>query len=168
MLEIVSNSGPIIHLAQIGRFDLLDIFSKVFIPKRVYEEISIVDKPGKEELKKAQNIKVVMVSSKDVENLRKELGDFKLDEGELHSLFLCKKLKIDYFFTDDLEARRAAKYLKFDVHGSAGIIALTYKKGLISLEKAKKALNDLYEISSLFITKAIVDMAIGELERFRR
>ena len=132
MLEIVSNSGPIIHLAQIGRFDLLDIFSKIFIPKRVYEEISIVDKPGKEELKKAQNIKVVI------------------------------------FFTDDLEARRAAKYLKFDVHGSAGIIALTYKKGLISLEKAKKALNDLYEISSLFITKAIVDMAIGELERFRR
>ncbi len=168
MLEIVSNTGPVIHLAQIGRFDLLGVFSKIFIPRGVYEEISLVDKPGGEELKEAQNIKVVVVPPKDIENLRRGLADFKLDEGELQSLFLCRKLKIDYFFTDDLEARRAAKYLKLEVHGSAGIIALAYREGLIGLEEAKKALNDLYEVSSLFITKAIVDIATEELEKFKR
>jgi len=41
--EGVTNSGPLIHLAQIGRFKLLSMFSKIYIPRKVYEEVGIPD-----------------------------------------------------------------------------------------------------------------------------
>ncbi|CAD6491396.1 MAG: hypothetical protein CHKLHMKO_00116 [Candidatus Argoarchaeum ethanivorans] len=34
---IVSNAGPIIALARIGRLDLLDHFKRIYVPCEVYE-----------------------------------------------------------------------------------------------------------------------------------
>ena len=80
-----------------------------------------------------------------------EIGEFEL-------------LKI--FLTDDLDARDAGKPLGFEVHGSVGVIARAYREGLNDLERAKSALEDLYSISKLFVTKAIIEDAIKELEMF--
>ena len=73
--------------------------------------------------------------------------DLKLDEGELEALTLCDRLKVRTFLTDDLDARDAGKQLGFEVHGSVGVIARAYREGLNDLERAKRALGDLYSIS---------------------
>ncbi|MFQ6052600.1 MAG: hypothetical protein ACE5K4_13055 [Candidatus Hydrothermarchaeota archaeon] len=163
-LEAVSDSGPLIHLAEIHRFELLEIFSKIYIPKKVYEEVCVAGKPGSEDLQKAKNVEILEVS--DIGKIKKELENFSLNEGELHALSLCVELGKLIFLTDDLDAREAGKNLGLEVHGSVGIIARAYREGLITLEEAEKALNDLYIISKLFITKAIVDEAIEELRKF--
>ena len=46
------------------------------------------------------------------------------------------------------------------------MIARAYREGLIDLEMAKADLEDLYNISKLFVTKAIIESAIKELEMF--
>jgi len=74
--------------------------------------------------------------------------------------------KVKIFLTDDLDARDAGKQLEFEVHGSIGVIARAYREGLIDLKRAKRALGDLYSISKLFVTKAIIEEAIKELEMF--
>lgn len=51
MVEVVSNAGPLIHLAEIKCFGLLKVFSKVYVPKTVYREVCIEGKPGERELK---------------------------------------------------------------------------------------------------------------------
>ena len=83
MVEAISNSGPLIHLAQIEKFELLNVFSKIYIPEEGFKEVCTAGKQGEKELKKAE-----------------------------------------------------------------------------------KALSDLYNVSSLFVTKAIIDEAIEELRKF--
>lgn len=129
------------------------------------DEISFVGKPGKKELEKAENIEVVQV--KEVPGkFSKRISRFALDEGEMHALYLCKKLNINTFLTDDLDARDAGKKLKMDVHGSVGIIARGYKNGVIDLKEAEDALIYLYKSSNLFVAKAIIDKVIEEIRKY--
>lgn len=114
MDEAVSNSGPLIHLAQIGKFKLLSMFSKIYIPKKVHEEASILGKPGDVELRSAENIEVLKVLGSDVKSMKARIG-LKLDEGELQALCLCEKLGMNLFLTDDLDARGTGKKLGFEV-----------------------------------------------------
>ncbi len=164
-LKVVSNSGPLIHLAQIGMIDLLDVFQVIYIPQKVYEEVCIAGMPGYFEIKEKENIKVLQVSDADVNIIKNKINE-KLHDGEMHALALCNKLA-GVFLTDDLDARCAAEKLNIEVHGSIGIIVRAYHENLINIEQSEKALNDLYAISNLFITRAIVDIAISEIRKYR-
>ncbi len=152
----VSNTGPIIHLLEINQIQLLNSFEQVFIPKKVLDEAGNIHLPIK-------NIKVIIPNENEVYETKKELSNFKLHEGELHSLYFACKLK-HLFLTDDLEAREAATFLNVKVHGTLGVIVLAYKKQLIDKEQAKKAIQQLYWHSSLFLTPFIVKEALRLLE----
>lgn len=157
MPDIVSDSGPIIHLFEIDEINLLKSFNKINVPLLVYNEVS-------REFEVLMNFEVVDVSKEEASIIKNKIKPFVLDEPELHALCLAKKLNLT-FLTDDLKAREAGKKLGVNVHGSMGIISLAYKKGIINLNSAKKAINNLYEKSSLFVTKAIIDFAIDELTK---
>lgn len=163
-IKVVSNSGPLIHLAQIGMLDLLDVFPVIYIPQKVYGEVCITGMPGYFEIKDKENIKVLQVSDADINLIKSKINE-KLHDGEMHALALCNKLA-EVFLTDDMEARYAAEKLNIEVHGSIGIIVRAYRENLIDIEQAEKALNDLYDISNLFVTRAIVDIAISEIRKY--
>ena len=91
---------------------------------------------------------------------------FVLDEGEIHALALCRKLGKNIFLTDDLDAREAGVSLGFEVHGSVGVIARAYRRGPVDLVEAKAALNDLYNVSDLFVARAIIESVIEEIEKY--
>jgi predicted nucleic acid-binding protein len=76
---------------------------------------------------------------------------------------LCSQLSIEVLLTDDLVVRRAAKDLGLIPVGSLGIIARAYWMGQIGLETAERRLKELQTVSSLFVTPAIVDLAIERL-----
>ena len=113
--EVISNSGPLIHLSQIGKFKLLYVFSKIYIPKMVYREVNIKGKPGEIELKNAKNVQICEVFNEDIENIKERVKKFRLDKGEL---------------------------------------------------EAESVLIALYEVSKLFITKAIIKEAIEKLKSY--
>lgn len=165
--KAVSNAGPLIHLAEINCFELLKVFSKVYVPKTVYGEVCIEGKPGERELKNAEDIEVLEPTEGEVKKTEEALS-IDLDVGELDALALSNQLGVGVFLTDDLDAREAGKKLGFSVHGSAGVIARAYRKNLIDLADAKKALEDLYNVSKLFITNAIVEKAIEQLEDYKK
>lgn len=165
MDKAVSNAGPLIHLSEIERFESLKVFTKIYIPGKVYEEVCIEGMPGEREVRSAENIEVLIVSKEEIEKTSNKI-DLKLDEGELQALTVCNRVKVKIFLTDDLDARDAGKQLGFEVHGSVGVIARAYREGLIDLKRTKRALGDLYSISKLFVTKAIIEEAIKELEMF--
>ncbi|OGB89377.1 hypothetical protein A2625_07800 [candidate division WOR-1 bacterium RIFCSPHIGHO2_01_FULL_53_15] len=165
--ETVSNSGPLIHLAQINRLDLLDVFPEIYIPEEVYSEVSAFDASLKEKLDRAKNIKKTAVAPKNSDQLSKKLKRFNLDLGELQAISLCLEFGKKLFLTDDLDAREAAAELGLDPHGSVGIIVLAYRKKHINYEDAEKAMHALYEISNLFITKSIINIGIAELKKHK-
>ena len=106
-----------------------------------------------------KNVKVVAVSAKDSALCINSLKKFKLQKAEIDALYLAKNANL-MFLTDDLEARDAANYLRVKVHGSLGIISIAYKKKIISFEEAEKYILDLYNDSTLSLTKSLVDLAL--------
>lgn len=155
MLNAVSNSGPFIHLSEINQLKLFSIFKVLIIPSSVVKEIGKIG---------LRNIKIIDVPKNEIKVFIRNLKEFNLQQAEIDALYLAKRFSA-IFLTDDLEARAAANKLKIEVHGSIGIIALAYHKNLLSLKEAKQAIINLYENSTLFLTRSLVDLSIQKLEK---
>lgn len=65
--------------------------------------------------------------------------------------------------TDDMAVRSAARQFHIVPVGSLGIVVSAFKRREISLEEAEHYIADLYDVSSLFVTRSIVELAIEQL-----
>ena len=159
----VVDAGPIIHLNEIGILHYLEMFSLLHIPKAVLSEtvgqghLSIVD------LNKLDNLSKHEVDSINMGNFITENGLDRLDFGEKECLYLCSNIKVPIILTDDLAVRSAAWQLNILPVGSLGIVVKAFHLGLIRFKEAEDKLYELYKESSLFVTKTIIDIAIGKL-----
>ncbi|RLI81221.1 hypothetical protein DRP07_07805 [Archaeoglobales archaeon] len=144
-MAAVSNAGPLIHLAKIGRLSLLgEIFSEVIIPKAV--KIEVVDR-GKDKgmpdaflIDNVQWIRVVD-DPPNSELLAEKVG---IHRGEASAILLAKSLRFPILL-DDSDARRFASGLGLQVVGSIGVLIRAVKTGLISREDGIKSLERLAE-----------------------
>lgn len=159
-LAAVADTGPLIHLAEIGCLTLFGIFSELHVPEGVWRE---ADRP--------ESIREVLAFARrhtleqdEVTAFTADHGLEKLQSGERESLLLCSKLGVPVLLTDDLAVRKAAKALQLTPVGSLGIIARAHRIGQISREAAERHLRDLQTVSSLFVTPAIVELAIERLQ----
>lgn len=87
----------------------------------------------------------------------------ELHAGEQECLLLCQAKNITILLTDDMAVRNAAKRLDVIPVGSLGVIVKAYERGKISLQDAEHYIENLYSISSLFVTRTIADLAIEKL-----
>ncbi len=106
----VSDSTPLIILAKINHFDLLQLlFREIIIPHSVYNEIAIVGsgRAGANELASADWIKIEPVQDqKTVKQLRKE--HYCLSQADAEVVVLSQEKQVDFLLADDRELRRAA------------------------------------------------------------
>jgi predicted nucleic acid-binding protein len=65
--------------------------------------------------------------------------------------------------TDDLAVRDAAKLLHVTPVGSLGVIVRAYHTQRILLSEAEQYMYALHDVSSLFVTRAIVELAVAQL-----
>ena len=142
MLEVVSNSGPLIALAEINQFLLLQqLFGELSIPSAVYTEV-VVDgagQPGAKETAEADWIKMVEVQDRlAVDLLRDELGP-----GQSEAIVLATELSADYLLLDDLKARRKARHLGLRVSGTLGVLLMAKAAGLV--KEVKPLLDQLWK-----------------------
>lgn len=164
MSKVVSNPGPFIHLAQIGKLKAFSIFPNICVPTKIISEIIIGDEPGIKEISSWSNVQIFRINDNEIREFQKSVKKFNLEIGEIHALCLYSKIKATLFLTDDLDARTAGLKLGFKVHGTVGIIAKAFHTGLINLKEAEQGIAALYYKSSLFVTKGIVTNAIKKLK----
>ncbi len=156
----VSDAGPIIHLHQITLLNKFLSTFEIYIPEEVSSEIkkhAVYVKAKKLDLKPRY---------KDFARMLVEKYVLGLGESEAISLALQEKIRL--FFTDDLDARTAAKEYGLEAHGTVGIILRMYSNGVISKEDAKKKVYALKEKSSLFIAKELVEWIVKEIEDYKK
>jgi len=158
MHEAVSNSGPLIHLNEIDYLELFNLFKKIIIADKVFDEV------GKDILNKLDNKEVVNIDSNKLKSLLPLIKYFKLQDAEIRCLYLARKQEA-LFLTDDLEARGAAKKLNINVHGTIGIVILAYKKDILTKNESKNIIWSLYNDSSLFLTEFLVNLALKEIDK---
>jgi len=139
---VVSNSGPLITLATIGRLDLLkSLFERIAIPQAVYEEVVIQGQgePGSKEVAEAEWIHTVPVQDRLAVNLLQE----SLDTGESEAIVLGQELNARYILLDDALARRKADLIGLSVVGTLGVLLMARKAGLVPA--VKPILDDLMQ-----------------------
>lgn len=158
-LAAVADTGPLIHLAEIGCLAVLTIFSELHIPEGVWRE---ADRPEtiREMLTYAKRH---VLPQEDIAKFTADQGLGKLQSGERESLLLCSRLGLQVLLTDDLAVRKSAKALGLTPVGSLGVIARAHRLGRIQRADAERHIRDLYSVSSLFVTPAIVELAIERL-----
>jgi predicted nucleic acid-binding protein len=125
----VSNTGPIIALANIDCFDLLKgLFQTIWVADAVYREATRLERlPAARLISKSAWVKRVSVKDRlAVDLLRNEL-----DEGESETIVLGRELNAAQILIDERLARRKTTQLEFKTIGTLGILLLAKSSGLI-------------------------------------
>jgi len=107
---VVSDSSPLIHLARIGRLELLqELFQEIVIPPAVYREVVVEGrgKHGAELVRSATWIKVERLR----EQALKQSLTLILDEGEAEAIALAVEKHAELVLLDEREAHVIAKRL---------------------------------------------------------
>lgn len=134
MQKVVSNSSPLIHLAKIGRLELLkDYFRIVSIPEAVYKEC-VIDGKNREEVKlirSAEWLKVIRVKDRKLVKLLQA----SLDEGESETIALSLEIGADLVLLDDYDAREKARLFGLKITGTIGVLLKAKKENGIKLLK---------------------------------
>lgn len=130
MANVVSNTGPLIALAQIGQFDLLRrLFGKIIIPPAVRAEIQ--DEMSVAALTAADWITVQPAQ----DTLAAQLLREELDAGESAAIVLAKELDADLVLIDERAAARKARALGLRVIGTLGVLLLGKRAEHLSIIK---------------------------------
>lgn len=160
----VADSGPIIHLNEIGQLRLLAVFSVVHYPDAVWRELVDSQRVSADVLASDTNVRHD-ISATMMNQIRLEPGVKALHDGEIEAIALCRELSIGLLLTDDLAARTAAQKLGIRPVGSLGIVVRAAVDGRIDFAEAEECLHQLHRVSSLFVTGAIVDLAVQQLRQ---
>jgi len=159
----VSDSGPIVHLFEVGELNSLRIVRRLLIPPEVAREL----KKGEcaAELAKLDWIEERSLTGRAVDRAAGIARKWGLQLGEAETIALSLELGVGLIFTDDLEARAAAKGLGLEPHGSVGILLRAYRENILSADEAIAALRGLHSKSSLYITLDLVKRAVEAVRR---
>lgn len=157
---IVSDTGPLLHLSQIGLVGLLRGLGRVLIPPEVQEEWARLQQG----IALAIEVEVVSVAeSKRVEVVSWIAAGY-LDPGEAYALALAQQVQADWYLTDDAAARVFAQSLGIEVHGSLGVILAAAVFELITPADARMAIQRLAQESTLWVSARVVQTAYQALE----
>jgi predicted nucleic acid-binding protein len=128
---VVTNAGPLIALAQIGRLNLLQLlYDQLYLPPAVFNEVVTFgrERPGAAEVETADWIRVINISDiSAVERLRE-----RLDMGESEAIVLAIELEANLLLIDEARGRRVAQAQGLNHVGTVGLLVLARQRGLIA------------------------------------
>ncbi|MDI6860166.1 MAG: hypothetical protein QMC85_06700 [Methanocellales archaeon] len=164
---IISNSGPLIHLARIGKLKLLkELFGEVVIPYAAKKEV--VDRGKEEGMADAFLIENEIengwiVIDHDINDKVKEIAErVGIEIGEAIAIMLARRRRCPILL-DDLAARRFAIDLGLEVIGSIGVLIRAAKVQKISKNEALDALDKLAVV--MWLSVGVYEDARKTIER---
>ncbi len=128
---IISDSTTLIILGDLKKLDLLAVFEKVYIPRKVYEEITF-----KNDIKLPEFIEIIETPKNDLLSNLKRI----LDEGESEAITLAVEKNLPLII-DEKKGRKIAKNLGVEIIGLLGVLFLNYKKCSLSKKEIEKFLD---------------------------
>jgi uncharacterized protein len=140
MLNVVSNTTPIISLLKLNQLDLLKLlYAHIHIPLAVYNEIEV----GKAKGFYKDLSKIEWITIEEIKDKQAVKYFLDLDSGEAEAIVLATELNADLIILDEKLGRFHAKHAHLKVIGTIGILLKAKAEGLI--EALKPLLHELTE-----------------------
>jgi uncharacterized protein len=157
--SIVSNTGPILALVQIGQLDLLrHLFGNIRIPAAVQAEVK--DETSVAAIAAARWITVQAVQDRLAVQLLRE----ELDAGESEAIILAKEISAELVLIDERAATHKARTVGLTVIGTLGLLLLGKQDGhLAAIEPLLEKLRSLGFYMSIDLYAEVLRTA-GEAE----
>jgi predicted nucleic acid-binding protein len=156
---VVSNTTPLIGLAQIEKFHLLQqLFGEVYIPQAVYDEAVVAGREeggARREVSGATWIKVVSVKDR----LAVEVLLDELDMGEAEAIVLARELNADWVLMDEKKGRRKLSQMEINRIGTLGILLKAKQSGL--LESVRPEIEKLRQ-QSFSMTQDVINVVLQQ------
>src|SRR6516165_6712697 len=133
MLDAVSDSSPLIHLAKIEALELISrLYSRILIPPAVWREVveESDGRPGAVGMQRAVTAGWMVKQAAKNETLVVALRQ-TLDNGEAEAIALATELHPESVLLDDKLARQMARRLGVPVTGTLGVLLRAKQVGLI-------------------------------------
>ncbi len=134
------------------------MFRTVYVPYPIYEEIKSKRGPGFEEIE-GEVFEIKKVIKRDQKLIETFSEQYILSQADASVLALAHRMEAEIVFTDDLDLRDAVKSHRIIPVGTIGILLRAYREGELSNKKLNKSLDNLLDLSSLFITKELIAQA---------
>ena len=152
-MTVVSNTSPLIALAEIGLLSLAQqLYGAVTVPGAVFDEITVAGAgaPGASEIRDASWIETLRV---DDTPLLRALR-IELDAGEAEAITCAVQLRADWLLIDERRGRAAAEKLGLRVIGTLGLLIASKRAG--HLAAVKKPLHALRDQAGLWMNDALM------------
>ena len=150
MAAVVSNTGPIIALADIDQLGLLrQLFAATLIPPAVRAEVS--KEPALSALQAALADGWLSEQSPADAAVTRLLNE-TLDLGESQAIALAQQVEPAWIILDDLAARHIAQAIGLAVIGTLGVLLLAKDAGYVA---QVKPLLDKLRAHSLYVSEAL-------------
>ncbi len=156
---VISDTTPLIGLASIGRFEILqELFGQIIIPQAVYNEAVIAGREeggAKKEVMEAEWIKTVQVKDR----LAVDVLLDELDLGEAETIILARELHAELVLMDEKKGRRKLRQLGMRKIGTIGILLKAKDRGLIESVRADL---ELLRRQGFSISQSVIDAVLEQ------
>jgi predicted nucleic acid-binding protein len=163
MIRVVcSDTGPVLHLKEIGGLDLLGKTGSVIVPPAVDLELRELAPDWSDQ--KPYWVAVHSLEASFVDQAERWVASGLLHSGEAEALALAVQLSSEWYLTDDAAARIMGLSLGIEVHGTLGVLLWCVAKDIVDGPAAQVML-DALEHSSMWISPAVMSEARAALDK---
>ena len=130
-MRVISNPGPLVHLARAGHFELLQLlFARVIIPPAVYDEV-VVRGRGQAGSTEISGVKWIERRSIRRAALATALNAF-LGRGEAEAIAPASERRDSLLLIDEAQGRPVARQLGIPIRGTLGLLLEGHRAGHVS------------------------------------
>jgi uncharacterized protein len=157
-MVVISDTSPLTNLIQIGQLDILEqMFGRIIIPYKVFEELSVYEGQLKEIEKRDWIIIREVINQEEV-----RLLEHHLDSGEAEAIIFAKEIHADFLIVDERKGRRIAEEYGLKIIGLLGTLIQAKKKGI--LPELKPILDKLINEIGFRVSKKLYDRILEEVK----
>jgi predicted nucleic acid-binding protein len=164
MRTVVCDTGPVLHLAEVGRLDMLSLVGTVVVPSAVAMELD--SHIAGWSLHRPDWIRIDALDPDADNQALAWVASGILHPGEAESLALARQVGCDWYLTDDAAARIFASSIGLEVHGTVGVVLWAAGNGTLTKPQAETTLDQMAGESSLWISQRVLaeaKSALGKL-----
>jgi len=164
MKLVVTDTGPLLHLHQIGAVELVSKLGEVHATPKVWEELQH-HAPNFSAIAPSSWLKVYQPSAAAAQTASQWVQARILHAGEAEALAYAQEIRADFFLTDDTAARAMGESLGLQVRGSLGVILFAAASGILDQTMSDKTLANLEQHSSLWMSSKVKSAARNALAK---
>ena len=160
--EIVAvlDAGPLIHLDELGRIDLLGDFGALLVPQPVLDE-ALRHRPQLQ-MSVLANLEIISVPPPLTGDLLRLADELALHAGERAALAVLRARGGQFLLSDDGAARSVALAAGFQTHGTIGLILRSCRRGKLAKVEMLQLLGALPTRTTLHLRKELLDSIIAK------